>query len=255
MRLRLVTYNVRRCQGRDGKVSCDRIAEVLADLEPDVAALQELDVGRPRSDRLDQPGRIAECLRMEHVFHASMEVDGGHYGNATLSRFPLATRKAAALPGLPRGRARERRSALWVSLEAAGREVHVLNTHLGLLRGERARQVETLLGPDWLESPACSGTVILCGDLNCLPGSRIHKRLQQVLDDAQLRVPGRRPANTFSSRFPLLRLDYVFVDRSCDVRACHVPRTGLPRLASDHLPLVVDLGIPTMHGDPEGSMS
>lgn len=241
LQLRVITYNVRRCQGRDGRISCDRIADVLAELDPDIVALQELDVGRPRSGAEDQPRRIAERLGMEHVFHASMQIDGGYYGNATLSRFPLEMRSAMALPKLSPGGAGEIRSALWVSLEVCGQQVQVVNTHLGLRRRERALQISRLLGPEWLGSPECTGAVIFCGDLNSLPGSRVYRQILQVLDDACLQVPGSRPARTFTSRFPLFRIDHVFVAPACRVLACHVPRAGLAALASDHLPLAVDL--------------
>ncbi|MFX6778537.1 hypothetical protein ABTH52_20120, partial [Acinetobacter baumannii] len=71
---RLVTYNVRRCLGRDGKISPPRIAAILAALEPDIVALQELDVGRKRSFGIDQAKVIADELRMQMHFHPALRV-------------------------------------------------------------------------------------------------------------------------------------------------------------------------------------
>jgi endonuclease/exonuclease/phosphatase family metal-dependent hydrolase len=44
--LRIMTYNVHRCVGADGRADPRRIAEVIAACQPDMVALQELDVGR-----------------------------------------------------------------------------------------------------------------------------------------------------------------------------------------------------------------
>jgi endonuclease/exonuclease/phosphatase family metal-dependent hydrolase len=43
----LVTYNIRRCLGTDRRLSPERIAEVMADCDADIVALQEIDVRPP----------------------------------------------------------------------------------------------------------------------------------------------------------------------------------------------------------------
>src|SRR5689334_13841828 len=58
--VRIMTYNVHSCRGMDGAISHERIAEVIERYNPDVVALQELDLGRERSGRLDQTRSIAE---------------------------------------------------------------------------------------------------------------------------------------------------------------------------------------------------
>ncbi|CAN5259585.1 hypothetical protein BH09PSE2_BH09PSE2_17080 [soil metagenome] len=57
--IRVMTYNVHGCVGGDRKLDVGRIAAVIAREEPDVVALQELDVGRARSQRVDQAAAIA----------------------------------------------------------------------------------------------------------------------------------------------------------------------------------------------------
>ncbi|HZM50478.1 MAG TPA: hypothetical protein VFE68_08315, partial [Vicinamibacteria bacterium] len=42
MKLRVVTYNVHRCRGIDGRLRPDRIVDVLREVDADVAALQEV---------------------------------------------------------------------------------------------------------------------------------------------------------------------------------------------------------------------
>ena len=85
----LMTYNVHSCVGKNGKASPSLIAEVIAHYNPDVAALQELDIGLIRSGRIDQAQIIAKDLKMDFHFHPSLSIEKGHYGNAILSRHPM----------------------------------------------------------------------------------------------------------------------------------------------------------------------
>lgn len=234
---RLVTYNVRRCLGRDGKISPRRIAGILAGLEPDIVALQELDVGRKRSFGVDQAKAIADELRMQMHFHPALRVMEELYGDAILTPHRSRLIRAGALPGPPR---LEPRGALWASVMLGGREWQFINTHLGLLPGERHAQLDALLGPDWLGNPAARDPLVLMGDLNATPSSRLYRRLADVLRDAQTLVRGHKPRATFPSRLPFLRIDHVFVSPSVKVQAVRAPRDALTRIASDHLPLVID---------------
>src|SRR5262245_3674505 len=87
--LRVMSYNVHRCVGCDGVRSPDRIAHVIARYRPDVAALQELDVGHARTRYHDQPALIANALEMHYHFHPAITVAEEGYGDAVLSRYPL----------------------------------------------------------------------------------------------------------------------------------------------------------------------
>ncbi len=234
---RLVTYNVRRCLGRDGKISPRRIAGILAGLEPDIVALQELDVGRKRSFGVDQAKAIADELRMQMHFHPALRVMEELYGDALLTPHRSRLIRAGALPGPPR---LEPRGALWASVMLGGREWQFINTHLGLLPGERHAQLDALLGPDWLGHPDAREPLVLMGDLNATPSSRLYRRLAGVLRDAQTLVRGHKPQATFPSRLPFLRIDHVFVSPAVKVEAVQAPRDALTRIASDHLPLVID---------------
>jgi len=243
---RILTYNVHRCLGTDGRLSPERIADVIAAYEPDVVALQELDVGRPRSGGVDQAHAIAQALGMQVHFHASLRVLEEQYGNAILTHRPSQLVKAEALPGWARRPGLEPRGALWASVHLGGTEVQVINTHLGLRRHERLAQLETLLGPHWLGHPACGEPVILLGDFNATPRGRVYRRLAAHLSDAQAEARLPKPKATFPSRLPMLRLDHVFVSRSIRVLRVETVRTPLARIASDHLPLLVEFQI--VHG-------
>ena len=71
---RILTYNVHRCVGSDRRLDVGRVAAVIAELEPDLVALQELDVGRARTGHVDQAHEIARRLSMSVRFHAALKV-------------------------------------------------------------------------------------------------------------------------------------------------------------------------------------
>jgi endonuclease/exonuclease/phosphatase family metal-dependent hydrolase len=242
--LRIATYNVHSCVGLDGRLSIARIARVLAHLDADVVALQELDMRRLRSGHADQAREIAHELEMEYHFHPALTVAEEAYGDAVLSRFPMRLVRAGRLPaGLERPRL-EPRGALWVAIDVDGQELQLVNTHLGLLPREQSAQVAALLGPEWIGHADCQGPVVLCGDFNLPPRSPIYRRITGQLRDAQHALNGHRPRNTWFSHLPFRRIDYVFVNDGSQVVQIQVPNHQLAKAASDHLPIVVDLRLP-----------
>lgn len=245
-RLRLLTYNVRHCRGTDGLVAPERVARVIAALEPDIVALQEVDVGRPRTGGLDQAEEIARLVGMFSHFHPALHIEEERYGDALLTHLPSRLRRAGPLPGLLRRPGLEPRGALWVEMTAGGAAIQVLTTHFGLLGAERIAQAEALLGPDWLDDPACRAPTVLLGDFNATGWSRAYRRLSRRLTDAR-RLTGerrwRRGGASFPSRFPLLRIDHVFVSEHVAVERVAVVDTPLARQASDHLPVLAEIRI------------
>lgn len=237
-RLRLATYNVHGCVGTDGRLDVPRVAAVIAEAEADVIVLQELDVGRTRSSGEDQPERLAAALGMGALFSPSVHDGDERYGHAILSRRPLRLVRVAPLPPGRFAARREPRSAIWAEVDVGEERLQVIGTHLGLSPVERAAQVGALLGPELLGHPDFRGPRVLAGDLNVGPSALSYWRLLRGLVDAQRSA--QKPRATFPSRRPLLRLDHVLVGdlRVVDAR---VVATPLARLASDHLPLVVDV--------------
>ena len=239
--LRVMTYNVHSSTGMDGRISPDRIARVIARHDPDVIALQELDVRMKRTGGLDQAGIIARKLEMAYHFHPSFVVEDGQFGNAVLSRFPM---ELVHVKGFKKnnGHAREElRGALWVRVDVHGIPVNVITTHLSIWPKERFEQANRLCG-DWLEKYKTPEALVLCGDLNALPGSAVYRRFKKCLRDAQKMLPPKmRPGNTWFVGYPFVRIDHVFVNTPVQVTDAHIPATRLERVASDHLPLMVDL--------------
>jgi endonuclease/exonuclease/phosphatase family metal-dependent hydrolase len=244
--LRVLTYNVHSCIGLDGKVSPERIARVIAEHEPDVVALQELDVARRRTAGVDQAQAIAERLEMLLHFHPVVSVGEEQYGDAVLSRLRMRVVRADALPRVPRLRA-EVRGALWVEIDTGTARVQVINTHLSLHPMERRLQVDALLGPGWAGAVP-PGEAVLCGDFNALSWFPVCRRITRRLRDVQAGQPGRRPRTTWQGGMGLGRIDHVFVDPEIEVAAVGVADDRQARVASDHLPLMVDLRLPERAG-------
>lgn len=237
---RVMTYNVHGCVGVDRRLDVDRIARVIAAQNVDAVALQELDVALTRSGGRNQPRLLADRLGMQLEFLAARDCDGGHYGNAVLSRYPLEAVRSACLPRV--NERLEPRALQWVRLLAPAHPINLLNTHLGLDHRERMLHTETVLGRDWIAEASASGMTVLCGDFNALPRSLVYQRLTGSLRDAQLLVPHKRAAlATFPSLLPVMRIDHVLVSAEVAVRACDVVRGWQTRIASDHLPIVAEL--------------
>lgn len=239
--IRVMTYNVHGCVGTDGRLDEQRIAAVITEANPDVVALQELDVERRRSNGVHQARNLAERLKMDFHFHPALTHLSEQYGDAILSKLPMQLVQKGMLPTSNSRLAFEPRGALLVRLETNQGHVHLLNTHLGLSWSERAAQVTALMSQAWIDDAVREHPFVFCGDLNALPGSRVYRAIIRRLKDVQRWTLRTRPRATFPSRWPVARLDYIFMNNRLKVHKVEVPNNALTQMASDHLPLIADL--------------
>ncbi len=228
--VRLVTFNIRHgASGRGTDVDLARLAVACAALRPDVLALQEVDLGNPRSWRADLTAVVAKATGMASVFGATLDRDGGQYGNALLVRGAIDD---VAMLRLPRGRRawerREPRGAIVATAVVGADRLAVAATHLSTRRGESGRQLDAVL--DALARRP--GPRALLGDLNRRPGelASITGRPGLVLADGPATFPAWRP---------MLRIDHVVVD-GLDITDMEVVHTAI----SDHRALVVTVSVP-----------
>ncbi|MBX5000754.1 endonuclease/exonuclease/phosphatase family protein [Rhizobium lentis] len=235
--IKLLTYNVHSCIGSDRKLDPGRIASVIAETEADIIALQEVDVGRRRTGGIDQAHIIASLLKMQAHFHPALSVAEEQYGDAIITALPTGAVKSGPLPSIG-----ETRGALSVEITVGDQKLLVVNTHLGLRGRERIQQMTTLLNSGWLHGTAESPLpTVLCGDFNAIPSSATYRLVTRTLQDAQLAGPGA-PRATFPARYPLMRLDHIFVSGDLVVKKAAVFENRLTRVASDHLPLLAEIG-------------
>jgi endonuclease/exonuclease/phosphatase family metal-dependent hydrolase len=239
--LRIITYNVHRCIGRDRKESPERISRVISAHQPDIVALQEVDYGQVRPTLHDQAAIIAERLNFQEVW-----IERERCGNTILSRYPMRMVKAGGLHKHRRWHSLARRGALWVEIEAFGTRIQILNTHLGLTPASRLNQARALVGPEWLSSPACRPPVILCGDFNTQSESTVFRLLEVSLRNVEKLKTNGKFEKTWPSFHPLLNFDHIFISGDLVVEAVRVPDDDEVRLASDHLPFFVELRLPVV---------
>lgn len=225
---RIMSYNIRHGEGMDNQIDIERIGNIILIANPELVALQEVDSIVSRSGKIDILRQLAEQTKMYPTFSASIDYDGGKYGNAMLSKEkPLSTKKIF-LPG-----AKERRSALIVELD---RYVAVC-THLSLDEGERIESVKIIT-----EAIAnFDKPVFLIGDLNALPDSKPMEELK-----ANWQVLNNINQKTFPANEPSETIDYILgYTKKGQTYAKHRSIVLNEQIASDHRPLFVDIRLKT----------
>jgi endonuclease/exonuclease/phosphatase family metal-dependent hydrolase len=214
----------------------ERVAETIAHYNPDLALLQEVDDGVPRSRRHRQVDWFAEQLGYAyHAFQSNVKLREGSYGNAMLSRFPLdeLTHVDLTIP------MKKRRQALIARLHLRDgehmRSVVVANVHLGLAGFERAMQIRRLLGHHCINHLRHATPTIIGGDFN-----DVWRRLgRQLLEPIGFRCALGK-TNTFPAAYPVRALDRVFFRGDLALESSFAGHVQVARRASDHLPVVVD---------------
>lgn len=226
--LTVASYNIRHGRGMDGVVNLRRTGDAIARLNADIVALQEVDKLVERSGRVDEPRVLGEQLGMQHAFGAFMPYQGGEYGLAILSRFPIRHSHALRLPD-----GNEPRVALLAELALPdGARVLVVNVHFDWVANDTLRyaQVEALATAlDTVSLPT-----ILLGDFNDQPGSRTLTRWQQRFRTLA------KPADdrfTFSSTKPAQEIDHILVAPAAAWGSATL-RVITDTLTSDHRPVV-----------------
>lgn len=229
--LRVLTWNIHGCIGRDRKHDVERVAARIRQLRPDLAALQEVDTRRRPSQVLPNvEENIADYLRRQVGDHAhdawTLSSADGHYGQILASRFPLATPEIHDISVL----GREPRKVITAHVETGDQPFRVIATHLGLGRGERRRQVAALKEIIAAEPNMAS---ILLGDLNEWRRGDVQQR--SLLTEFE---SGTAHAS-FPARFPLFALDRILCRQGIRLGRSWVDRGA--QGASDHLPVVADI--------------
>jgi endonuclease/exonuclease/phosphatase family metal-dependent hydrolase len=240
MKLRVATYNIHKCIGGiDRRFQPERIVAVLGHYQPDIVLLQEVDAEARRSRRLRLVDHLGDALGFRHrTYFPNVRVrGGGEYGNAILSRFPILDTQNIDLTIPPRKRRSVLHARCRVRLPSGKtRTLHVYDMHLGLLGGERKKQLERFLADSPFASIDARAPILVGGDLNDVWGSLG----RQYLHPAGFRGLAR-PIPTFPAYAPLRPLDALFVRGTLHIDHAWRGATAVARYASDHLPLLADL--------------
>lgn len=220
----IASYNVHKCVGVDRRFDPDRIASVIAEIAPDIVALQEA------HQRFGSRAALLDLPRLEReqglvAVPVSGPLGRGWHGNVLLVREAVVRDvHRIRLPGV------EPRGALVVDLDLDAGPLRIVAAHLGLLRRSRAQQAAAILSAisARLERPT-----LLLGDLN---EWRIGAR-SSLLHFEPAFGPLTAGVPSFPSRFPLFALDRILGSPHGLVTRLAVHDTPMARVASDHLPV------------------
>ena len=198
----VATYNIRHGRGMDGRVDLDRTAAAIAAFGADLVALQEVDRLVERSGGVDQARELAERLGMAHDFGAFFPYQGGEYGLAILSRFPVVRTEALRLPD-----GNEPRVALLAEIELpSGGRILAVNVHFDWVDDDTFRYAQVAALSAVMDTVTLP--MILLGDFNDVPGSRTLERWHPRFRAAQKPVEDH---HTFSSTDPRKEIDHILL--------------------------------------------
>ena len=226
-----MSYNVHVGTGMDKRLDLRRVADVIRRERPDLVGLQEVDVGVARTNRIDQITELARLTGMRAAFAPNLEYQGGWYGVAVLSRFPILKTEHRLFDHL---REAERRGLLLVEVEAGGRSLSFATTHLDYQhRDNRRFETEQLLA-------ALSGVrrpLVVAGDFNDEPTGDSYKLMLTRFADAWAAASPQGHGLTYPADRPVKRIDYVFHSAALRARRAWVVES----LASDHRAVMAEL--------------
>ena len=233
--LRVMTYNIHVGIGMDKKLDLQRIAGVINAQHPDLVGLQEVDRGVARTQRIDEIVELAKLTRMNYDYAFNLRYQGGQYGVAILSRFPIIAMDHRLYQNT---REAERRGFIRGEIVANGRTVHFVTTHLDYQYEDgRLFEAQQLLAA----IKDVKGPLIVVGDFNDIPSGRAYQLMHNEFGDAWAESRTTDLGFSYPADKPTKRIDYIFfrsTDRIRTKRAWLVETQ-----ASDHLPVVADLKV------------
>ncbi|QDU52039.1 endonuclease/exonuclease/phosphatase family protein [Gimesia panareensis] len=231
--IRVLCYNIHYGQGTDGKYDVARLAKVIQQTKPDLVALQEVDVGVKRSDRVHEAQRLSELTGLEVRFGPTQHYEGGLFGNAVLTRLPILdvmiqplpyTESTPKLVTYPRG-------AIVVTVKGPGdKPLRFISTHFQHnVHEDRVAEAKAINRYFTTKSDI---PTILAGDMNARPDEEpiqiLLKQWTNAIDkDATPTAPSTKPRS---------RIDYVFYRPATKFEVIETKVIAEP-LASDHRPV------------------
>lgn len=228
---RVVSYNIKRGFGNDRVTDLKRTADVIRRLRPDFVGLQEVDEKVRRSGKVDQAVELSKQLKMFQAFAPFMDYDGGRYGLAVLSRYPIEN---VTVVKLPEGNEPRVALAAEVSLPD-GSKLMLVNLHFDWVKDDSFRFEQASTLKKFLDK--LSMPYILLGDFNDVPDSRTLKLFRQGTIEAAKPTANRM---TIPSDNPTKEIDFIFASPPSLWKIGEVAVID-EKVASDHCPVVAEM--------------
>ena len=242
---RVLVYNIHAGKDAAGADNLAAVADLVRGTGADVVLLQEVDQRTRRSGGVDQPAVLAARTGMHVAFGSALDYDGGKYGVAVLSRWPIVSDTLIHLPVTPAqeraGGSHEPRGALRVTVAGPTGRLTIIDTHLDASgtdqwRRQEADSIVSLVA----QARRADELVIAGGDFNSTPESAVQGAVRAGgLRDAWAECAGG-DGLTYPAGVPVKRIDYLFLTGDVRCSSARVVETQ----ASDHRPLFVELTLP-----------
>lgn len=237
VRLKVMSYNVHHCNppSKPGLIDVDAIADAIRKQNPDVVALQEIDVLTNRSFKINQAAMLAEKLSMHFFFAKAIDHDGGEYGVAILSKYPLSEQQIHPLPTIAETRGEPRVFATVMVSVDKDRKFQFGCTHLDALESDTNRILQARAINRITED--ATHPIIIAGDFNAEPGAEpisiIDQNFVRTCSKCDFTIPVIHPDKA---------IDFIAWKKGSKVKL--VSHKVIPeRYASDHLPVVATLEV------------
>ena len=246
--VRVLVYNIHAGRDARGADNLQGVVALIRDTRADVVLLQEVDQGTRRSGVVDQPAVLSVGSGLHVAFGSALDYDGGKYGVATLSRWPIVFDTLYRLPVDPpqerAGGSREPRGLLRADIRTPYGTMAVFNTHIDASREDTWRRQEArVIASVVLATRRSLPLVLLGGDLNSTPESAVQEIIREPgLRDAFAEC-GRGNGLTYPADSAVKRIDYLYLSGSLRCNRAEAPVTQV----SDHRPVRVEVLIPRVN--------
>lgn len=238
--LTVMTYNIHHGNPPEspaGVRDMQGIADLIKAQKPDLVSLNEVDVDNKRSGvTLNEAAEIGKLTGMHVFFAKAMDYQGGYYGDAVLSRYPILDSMrygmSYVLPGS------ETRDVAMIEIEVDGKKILFASTHLDHLSPEDNRIYQAQYIVNTL-IPQLQYPLILAGDLNAEPDSKTISILEGSLRAA---CSGSGCPLTFPYNDPDATIDYIMFSREAPFSFVSYKAIAGVNV-SDHLPLVAKISM------------
>lgn len=235
--IRVLSYNIHHANppSKPDQIDLQAIADVIKEQQADLVALQEVDVHTGRSGPYHQAEELGKKTNMEVYFAKAIDYDGGEYGVAILSKFPMQHQQKYALPSHPETGGEPRVLATADIKLPDGQLLTFACTHMDAQKNPENRQMQIRKITEILQKSA--HPVILAGDLNDTIGSEtiriLDENFQRTCSDCAPTIPADHPVKAIdfiafrpASEFEVLEHQSVDEGYASD----HVPVFSIIRL-------------------------
>ena len=242
MNISIASYNIYHGENKwiqleTGKTVIDlkETAKTIASLNVDLCGLNEVRNQWGGEGLCNQAEAIAKELGWHFYFAKAINISGGEYGNALVSRYPIRSARLIPIETKPEERdpalKYENRVLLVAEVEVEGKILTVMVSHFGLRPQEKVRAVEVVTR----EFSKVTTPAVFMGDLNIDPTNEHYKELAEVMTDTLPDPEGKY--FTFSHQSPKCKIDYIFTNGLCKTLDASIHAVGI----SDHRPITAEI--------------